>query len=128
MKDSTAFESSLDQNMDIDLILSTRLEELQQKFPERFPKSIYVLKDAHDNVPNEWKERLIEARGKGNGQRIILIPYNMASFHWAGILLKFKTDQEIELTQFMDPVEYSDFFLERLGNEFAEIYSDAMLR
>ncbi|CAF3606520.1 unnamed protein product [Rotaria sp. Silwood1] len=128
MKDSTAFESSLDQNMDIDLILSTRLEELQQKFPKCFPKSIYVLKDAHDNVPNEWKERLIEARGKGNGQRIILIPYNMASFHWAGILLKFKTDQEIELAQLMDPVEYSDFFPERLGNEFAEIYSDAMLR
>ncbi|CAF4497665.1 unnamed protein product, partial [Rotaria sp. Silwood2] len=114
--------------MDIDNILSTRLEELQQKFPTRFSKSIYVLKAVHDNVPTGWKERLIEARRKGNGQRVILIPYNIEGLHWIGILLKFETDRKIELAQLMDPVEYSDFSPEKLGNELKEIYPDTLLR
>ncbi|CAF3535937.1 unnamed protein product [Rotaria sp. Silwood1] len=128
MEDSTAFEISTDQNIDIDTVLSTRLEEFKQKLPKHFSRSIYTLKAVHDNVPDEWKERLLQARNKGNGQRIILIPYNVEGFHWTGILLKFKTDKQIELAQFMDPVEYSKFFPEKLQNQFAEIYPDASLR
>ncbi|CAF5061543.1 unnamed protein product, partial [Rotaria sp. Silwood1] len=77
MEDSTAFEISTDQNIDIDTVLSTRLEEFKQKLPKHFSRSIYTLKAVHDNVPDEWKERLLQARNKGNGQRIILIPYNV---------------------------------------------------
>ncbi|CAF1341009.1 unnamed protein product [Rotaria sp. Silwood1] len=125
---STSFESSRNQNIDIDTVLSARLEEFKQKLPERFSKSIYAMKAVHDNVPDEWKERLLQARNKGNGQRVILIPYNVESFHWTGILLKFNTDKNIELAQFMDPVEYSKFYPEKLQNQFAEIYPDVSLR
>ncbi|CAF4867046.1 unnamed protein product, partial [Rotaria sp. Silwood1] len=118
----------MDEDIDIDTVLSNRLEESKQKYPKRFPRSIYALKAVHNNVPNEWKERLLQARNTGNGQRVILIPYNMKSNHWAGIIFKFQTDKEIESAQFMDPVEYSDFFPETLQNEFSEIYLDAALR
>ncbi|CAF4344718.1 unnamed protein product, partial [Rotaria sp. Silwood2] len=122
MEDSTPFENSSNPDLNIDTVLSNRLEELKQKFSERFTISIYALKAVHNNVPDELKERLMQIREKGNGQCMILIPYNVEGVHWTGILLKFKTEKQIELIQFLDPVENSKFHPEKILNQLATIY------
>ncbi|CAF1640086.1 unnamed protein product, partial [Didymodactylos carnosus] len=62
-----------------------------------------------------------------SGKRIILIPYLLENHHWTGILIEWNSIEEIERSQFIDPVTGSDSIPDKLQKNFIEIFAKNVL-
>ncbi|CAF1383871.1 unnamed protein product, partial [Adineta steineri] len=116
------------EDVDVQSILSSRLEEFKQEQSEHFSKSIYLLTTVVDHIDGKLQERLEQAKTVSTEERIILFPYNLGNSHWIGLIMKFKMNEEIERAFFIDPVVNSRFNREKLQKLFSEIFPDTVLR
>lgn len=108
--------------------LSDELKKLCQQYSESCSKPNYVLRTVHDNVANEWRTRLEEAKVLEKQDCIILIPYEFTDTHWIGIFIKCARDGSIERAEFVDSFSRSYIDLDRLQNSFAQIYPTIVLQ
>lgn len=106
----------------------TKLEEIRQKFPERFSKPVHVLADVHDDDNDEWEQRLKQIKKDQIGECIVLIPYQVKDDHWIGICLKFKDSQQVEQAEFIDPLNSSEFNPAKLQKQLTKIFSNIILK
>ncbi|CAF3371486.1 unnamed protein product, partial [Rotaria sp. Silwood2] len=79
-------------------------------------------------VDGQSEQRLRQAKTNYAGERIILIPYNLGDFHWIGVIIKFKVDEQIELAEFINPVKESNFIPDKLQREFRNVFPSTVLR
>ncbi|CAF3684594.1 unnamed protein product, partial [Rotaria sp. Silwood1] len=67
--------------------------------------------------------RLQHAAENNSGKRIVIIPHYLGNAHWTGIIIEFRETNEIQLVEFIDPVTNSSFLLNKIQQEFNELYS-----
>ncbi|CAF4606576.1 unnamed protein product, partial [Rotaria sp. Silwood2] len=103
-------------------------EKSRQKFPELFPKPLYVLEAVDHNRDGEWEQRLREAKEHHTGERLTIIPYNVEDSHWVGVILKFDVDGRIHEAEYIDPVVQSDLNSDELQNEFSKVFPEVPLQ
>ncbi|CAF0896772.1 unnamed protein product [Didymodactylos carnosus] len=87
---------------DIQEILSGRLIQLSQEFPQRFSKTISVLATIDNIVEGQLEQRLQQERNVDKGEHISLIPCNLGNYHWIGILIEFQADGQIKRAEYID--------------------------
>lgn len=109
-------------------VLSSRLKEFVDTHPEYLRTHIDILDTVDDRIDGQLKERLEQAKTNHTGTRIVLILYNVGQAHWTGIMIKFKTNEEIENAGFIDPVKDSTFDVEKLQKLFIEVFPHTILR
>ncbi|CAF1204485.1 unnamed protein product [Adineta steineri] len=116
------------QSPDIHDDLSRQLKELLQQHPERLPTPVHVLNTATDTGSDQIEERFREAQKCHSGKRIILIPYLMDNDHWSGILLEWNSMEQIEQSEFINPITGFDSIPDELQKSFMKIFPENVLR
>ncbi|CAF3666995.1 unnamed protein product [Rotaria sp. Silwood1] len=128
MDNPTGTINSLYQYENIEDNILNKLKKLRQHYPERFPLSIHVLATVHDTIDGEWQQRLRQAMEQRNRVSIFLIPYQMSNFNWIVVIIKFKTDGQVERAEFIDPLRESNLDIDKLQIQFGEIYPGIILQ
>ncbi|CAF1149858.1 unnamed protein product [Adineta steineri] len=108
--------------------LSRQLMKLRQQSPERLLTPVHVLSTITDTVGDQIEERFREALKCHSGKRIILIPYLMDNHHWNGILLEWNSMEQIEQSEFINPVTGFDSIPDELQKCFIKIFPKNVLR
>ncbi|CAF1204521.1 unnamed protein product [Adineta steineri] len=116
------------QSSDIHDDLSRQLKKIRQQSQERLPTPVHVLNTVTDTVGNQIEERFREAQKCHSGKRIILIPYLMGNDHWNGILLEWNSMEQIEQSEFINPVTGFDSIPDELQKCFMKIFPKNVLR
>ncbi|CAF4619469.1 unnamed protein product [Rotaria sp. Silwood1] len=128
MDNPTGTINSLYQYENIEDNILNKLEKLRQHYPERFPLLIHVLATVHDTIDGEWQQRLRQAMEQRNRVSIFLIPDQMSNFNWIVVIIKFKTDGQVERAEFIDPLRESNLDIDKLQIQFGEIYPGIILQ
>ncbi|CAF4704249.1 unnamed protein product, partial [Rotaria sp. Silwood2] len=129
METPTEFDKQSYQNINVQEVLSYEVKKLREQYSgQRYSKSIHVLTAVDYNVDGQSEQRLRQAKTNYTGERIILIPYNLGDFHWIGVIIKFKVDEQIELAEFINPVKESNFIPDKLQREFRNVFPSTVLR
>ncbi|CAF4090243.1 unnamed protein product, partial [Rotaria sordida] len=115
-------------NNNISNILRNELEKKISTIPNQYRIPTDVLEIVDVSVEGQWKERLIQARNGHIGEHIELIPCYVACSHWIGVIIKFRTNAQVELAQFLDPVMKSDFDPSSFQKIFAQVYPGSIVR
>ncbi|CAF1267204.1 unnamed protein product [Adineta steineri] len=115
------------QPSDIHDDLSRQLKELRQQYPERLPIQVHVLNTVTDTGSDQIEERFREAKKCYSGKRILLIPYLMDNDHWSGILLEWNLMEQIEQSEFINPVTGFDSVPDELQKCFIKIFPKNVL-
>ena len=113
--------------MDVQQVLTQRIQEFIAKNPVHNSKQIYVV-DTATHVGNQLKQRLEQAKNGYSGERLVLIPYNLGNSHFTGIGIKFKEGNQLERAEYINPVEESKNIPDQLQEYFNEIFPGTHLQ
>ncbi|ACE06367.1 hypothetical protein Aasi_1015 [Candidatus Amoebophilus asiaticus 5a2] len=108
---------------DIQAILTARLRNLPTN-----SKPIHVLAAVDNIVPDQLKKRLEQDRVHNNGDRILLIPCNLGSYHWVGILLEVSANGKVIRAEYTDSLNTSNNISIDFQQQLNKIYPNCILQ
>lgn len=108
--------------------LIAELEKLRlHKFSQGFPKPIYLLPVVDGNIEDQLEHRLQQVCQDHTEEYIVLIPYYLSSFRWAGIFMEYKGNRLFQRVKVIGTVVNSKSVLDKIKQVFSKFYQDVVL-
>ncbi|CAF0934074.1 unnamed protein product [Adineta steineri] len=109
-------------------VLKTKLDEARAKTPEEFSKPVHIVGAVDGSSECHLKQELQEEANNHTEERIVLMPYRLENFQWVGILIEFKTAQQIKRLEYIDSMTGFNVVPDKLKQALEEIYPRANLQ
>ena len=111
----------------IQRLLITQLNKSRQENPQSFPKDIHVLSAVNDDDEGQLEQRLQQERQDHTGERILLIPYCLENSLWTGVLVEFRSDNQILRAEHISPISGQNTVPNGLRRQLTEIYPSVVI-